>query len=117
MHFKHKNNGTCSAAVEFDIDNGRVYNVKFLGGCRGNTQGVARLAEGMLAEEVITRCEGILCREGTSCPDQFAKAVREAVASASKVNEAVPALVEGADPDCSNCKTPCGREKILSQNV
>jgi len=113
MHYTHKNRGTCSAAVEFDIENDIVYNVKFVGGCRGNTQGVARLAEGMLASEVVSRCEGILCREGTSCPDQLAKAVKEAIALATPKAECADVSLEGSDPDCANCKTPCGREKLL----
>lgn len=115
MHYIHKNKGTCSQSVEFDYEDGRIYNVKFLGGCRGNTQGVARLAEGMEATEVVRRCEGILCREGTSCPDQLAAAVREVVDEAAALSkcEAVELPTEGADPDCANCPTPCGREKLI----
>lgn len=79
MHYSYKTKGTCSAAIEFDYEDGKVLNVKFIGGCRGNTQGVARLAEGMDAAEVVSRCEGILCREGTSCPDQLAKAIQLAI--------------------------------------
>ncbi len=116
MHYSHKNKGTCSAAVEFDYENGRVYNVKFLGGCRGNTQGVARLAEGREASDVIACCEGILCREGTSCPDQLAQALREVAAEEAAAGATCPTeetAYETADPDCANCPTPCGREKLL----
>lgn len=115
QHYNFKNKGTCSQAVEFDYENGRVYNVRFIGGCRGNTQGVARLAEGMEATEIITRCEGILCREGTSCPDQFAKNLRKVVDSQPATKECAGAETpaEGADPDCANCPTPCGREKLI----
>lgn len=81
MHYNYRAKGTCSQAIEFDYEDGRVYNVKFIGGCKGNTQGVAKLAEGMEATDLISRCEGILCRAGTSCPDQLAKAVKEAIAN------------------------------------
>ena len=113
-HYSFKNTGVCSSAVEFDYENGKVYNVKFIGGCRGNTQGVARLAEGMEATDIISRVEGIPCRGNTSCPDQFAKALRKVVDSQPKETvkvEANPA--EGEDPDCKNCPTPCGREKLI----
>lgn len=70
-----KTSGTCSRAIEFDVVNGKVYNVKFIGGCMGNTQGIAKLVEGMDINEVIARLKGINCRAGTSCPDQLAKAL------------------------------------------
>lgn len=77
-HYTYKTNGVCSMAIDFDVDNGIVKNIKFLGGCSGNTQGVAALADGMSVEEVIKRCEGIDCRgRGTSCPDQLAKALKK----------------------------------------
>ena len=78
--FQYANRGTCSRGVRFDIVDGRVHNVEFDGGCSGNTQGVSRLAEGMRAEELISRLEGIQCgTKGTSCPDQLAKAVKKAL--------------------------------------
>lgn len=70
-----KTSGTCSRAIEFDVVNGKVYNVKFIGGCMGNTQGIAKLVEGMDINEVIARLKGTNCRAGTSCPDQLAKAL------------------------------------------
>lgn len=73
----YKTYGTCSRAIEFDVENGKVYNVKFIGGCLGNTQGVSRLVEGMDIDEAISRLDGILCRNGTSCPDQLARALKE----------------------------------------
>lgn len=80
MNYTHMNRGTCSRAVSFDINDGIVTNIQFVGGCNGNTQGVAALAEGMKAEDIIAKCEGIDCnRRGTSCPDQLAKAVKEAI--------------------------------------
>ena len=80
MTYRFKMNGTCARSVSFDINGGTVSNVKFEGGCSGNTQGVAALAEGMKAEDVIARLDGIKCGfKSTSCPDQLAKAVREAI--------------------------------------
>ena len=69
--------GVCSREIRFDIDDdGRVRNVMFVGGCHGNTQGLARLAEGMLATKLVDRLSGIRCgMRPSSCPDQLAKAV------------------------------------------
>ena len=65
---------------QFNDDEQKVHNVKFIGGCSGNTQGVAKLVEGMPAKEVIARLEGIQCgRRPTSCPDQLATALKEAI--------------------------------------
>ena len=73
--------GTCSQVIEFEINDGVVHNVQFYGGCDGNTQGVGRLVEGMKADEVVQRLEGIRCGfKATSCPDQLAKAIRQAIA-------------------------------------
>ena len=74
----YKTTGTCSRAVTFDVtEDGKVENVRFEGGCRGNTQGVGRLAEGRNIDDVIAALSGIECRNGTSCPDQQAKALKE----------------------------------------
>ena len=69
--------GTCSKFINYEIDDeGRVHNVKFMGGCPGNTVGVATLVEGMPAAEVISRLKGIRCAaKPTSCPDQLAQAL------------------------------------------
>lgn len=77
---RYKTSGTCSQAIDFEIVDGKVTGVQFLGGCNGNTQGVAKLVEGLTPEEVISRLEGIKCgfRE-TSCPDQLAKALKAAM--------------------------------------
>ena len=77
----YKTHGVCSQAIEFEIDdNKKIRNVKFVGGCSGNTQGVAKLVEGMDDEEVIRRLDGIRCgMRPTSCPDQLSKAIREAL--------------------------------------
>ncbi len=71
--------GVCARKITFDIEGNTVRNVRFSGGCSGNTQGLAKLAEGMDADELIERLSGIRCGfKGTSCPDQLAKAVAEA---------------------------------------
>ena len=73
--------GTCAVRIDFEVDDDKkVHNTKFIGGCGGNTKAVAELVEGLPAEEVIKRLEGIPCRGGTSCPDQFAKALRKVIA-------------------------------------
>ena len=69
--------GVCSTAIELEVEDGIVKHVNFVGGCRGNTQGVARLAENRPIEEVIRLTQGIQCRGGTSCPDQLATALME----------------------------------------
>lgn len=80
MTYTYKPSGVCSAEIKFDIEEGIVKNVKFRGGCPGNTVGVARLCEGRKAEEVIELCEGINCGvKGTSCPDQLARAIKSAL--------------------------------------
>lgn len=80
MEFKTK--GVCSQMIHFDIEDNTVKNVRFLGGCSGNTQGVARLVEGMDVNEAISRLEGIKCGpRPTSCPDQLAQALKKALLS------------------------------------
>lgn len=75
---RYKTSGVCAAAIDFEVEDGIVKNVKFLGGCNGNTQGIARLVEGMPVDEVISRLEGIQCGfKSTSCPDQLSKALKE----------------------------------------
>ena len=72
--------GTCSKQIVFDLDEEhRIHNLKFIGGCSGNLQGISRLVEGRTAEEVISLLTGIRCRQNTSCPDQLAKALEEQV--------------------------------------
>lgn len=80
MQYEYKTKGTCSQKIFFDIEDGKLINVKFLGGCNGNLQGISALVEGMEVEEVIRRVEGIHCgMKPTSCPDQLAKALKEAL--------------------------------------
>ena len=75
----YKTQGTCSQSIDFDIIDNKVRNVRFTGGCHGNTQGVAALVEGMDVDEAIRRMEGIKCKmRPTSCPDQLAIALKQA---------------------------------------
>lgn len=76
----YKTHGVCSQAIQFELDGDVIKTVNFIGGCDGNTQGVARLVEGMKAEDAISKLEGIRCgRKSTSCPDQLSKALKEAL--------------------------------------
>lgn len=76
----YKTKGVCSQAIELELEGNVIKNVQFFGGCSGNTQGVASLVKGMTAEEAIQRLEGIKCGpRPTSCPDQLAKALKEAL--------------------------------------
>lgn len=73
---RYMTKGTCSRAIDFDVVDDKVTNVKFTMGCMGNTQGVAALVEGMDINEAIRRIKGIDCGgRGTSCPDQLARAL------------------------------------------
>lgn len=79
MSHSYKTQGVCSRNISFDIRDGRVYDVRFDGGCNGNTQGISGLVDGMPVDEVIRRLSGIRCGfKGTSCPDQLAKALEKA---------------------------------------
>lgn len=69
--------GTCSRQILFDIEKGKVKNVKFIGGCSGNLQAVSRLVDGKDVDEVISLLKGIKCRGNTSCGDQLAKALEK----------------------------------------
>mgnify|MGYP006360386643 CR=1 FL=1 len=75
--YQYKTKGTCSQMICFDLEDNKVRNVQFFGGCNGNLKGIAALVEGMDIDEVITRVEGITCgMKKTSCPDQLARALR-----------------------------------------
>lgn len=75
--FRYTTHGTCSRQILIDVEGDTVRRVEFVGGCAGNTQGVARLAENRKIDEVIALCKGIQCRAGTSCPDQLARALEQ----------------------------------------
>ena len=74
--FVYQTNGTCSRQIIFEVDeDNKLHNVKFIGGCSGNLQGVGRLIEGRNIDEVENLVAGIKCRNNTSCPDQLSKAI------------------------------------------
>ena len=74
--FNYKCHGTCSTSIDLQIENGIITACRINNGCKGNTQGVAKLVIGRNAEEMASLLEGIQCRGGTSCPDQLSKAIR-----------------------------------------
>lgn len=83
MHYTYRTKGTCSQEISFDIEDGKLKNVQFLGGCNGNLKGIGSLVEGMGVDTVIARMEGIRCgSKATSCPDQLATALKAAMAQA-----------------------------------
>lgn len=69
--------GVCSRKINFEIENGIITKCEFVGGCLGNTTGISKLVIGMKPEDVIQKLEGTICRSGTSCPDQLARALKE----------------------------------------
>ena len=75
--YQFKTSGVCAQSILFDVVDNKLTNVQFIGGCMGNTTGIAKLVEGMEVDEVINRLEGIKCRPTTSCPDQLAKALKK----------------------------------------
>lgn len=80
MQYTYQTRGVCSRKITFDLEDDCVKNVRFLGGCSGNTQGVAVLVDGMNAEEAVRRLQGIRCgAKATSCPDQLAIAIEAAM--------------------------------------
>ena len=82
MEFDYRPHGVCSRNIHIELDGDVIRSVTFTGGCSGNTQGVAALAKGMKVEDYIQRCKGVDCAgKGTSCPDQLAKALEEALES------------------------------------
>ena len=77
MRFEYTTKGTCSRQILFEIEEGKLKNVEYIGGCNGNLKGIGSLVEGMDIDEVITRLEGTTCgSKKTSCPDQLAKALK-----------------------------------------
>lgn len=80
MQYEYKTKGTCSQRILFDIQDGKVWNVQFIGGCNGNLQGISKLVEGMDVNDVVEKIKGIHCgMKPTSCPDQLATALQQAV--------------------------------------
>ena len=80
MQYEYTTKGTCSRQILFAIEDGKVKNVQYIGGCNGNLKGIGKLVEGMDAQEVIARLEGTTCgMKNTSCPDQLAQALKKAL--------------------------------------
>lgn len=80
MTYTYATSGTCAKQIDFELDGNIIKNVVFLGGCNGNLKGIAKLVEGMTAEEAIQRLRGICCgSKTTSCPDQLAIALAAAL--------------------------------------
>ena len=80
MTYHYKTRGGCSRAIDIELEGGVIKSVRFTGGCNGNTQGVASLVRGMDVNEAISRLKGIDCGgKGTSCPDQLATALEQAL--------------------------------------
>jgi uncharacterized protein (TIGR03905 family) len=86
MKYQYQTTGTCSKFIEFEIDNDNIiHNVIFYGGCSGNLQGISKLVEGLTSDEVIHKLKGISCSGGpTSCPDQLATAIIQALEQQTK---------------------------------
>ena len=82
MKYTFTPKGTCSRRIDIDIDeSGKILDLAFTGGCHGNLQGIAALARGMKAEDLVARLGGIKCgSKATSCPDQLAEALKAIVA-------------------------------------
>ena len=77
----YKTHGVCSSMIHVELDGDKINDVYFVGGCNGNLQGISSLVKGMKVEDAIERLDGIKCgSKATSCPDQLAKALREAIA-------------------------------------
>lgn len=77
-HIDYKTQGVCARSIEIDVEDNVIQNVRFIGGCSGNTQGVAALLIGMTVEEAIKRLSGLRCGfKPTSCPDQLATALKQ----------------------------------------
>ena len=80
MRYSYTTKGVCSRQISFDLEDGIIKNISFVGGCNGNLKGICSLAEGISADEVIKRLHGIKCgNKDTSCPDQLAVAIETAL--------------------------------------
>ena len=80
MHYTYRTSGTCSALIDFDLEDGKLHNIVFTGGCNGNLKAIDALLEGADAEFALERLSGITCGwKPTSCPDQLSRAIRKAM--------------------------------------
>ena len=85
MQYQYKTKGTCSQAIFFEIEDGKLKNVQFMGGCNGNLKAISRVVDGMTVEQIESYFKGIDCNgKGTSCSDQLATVVRHALDSQQK---------------------------------
>ena len=85
MKYTYRTKGTCSTQIDLELEGNVVHNVHYTGGCDGNLKSVAKLVEGMKAEDVIAKLEGVTCGwKGTSCCDQLARALRQALSEEKK---------------------------------
>ena len=85
MQFEYRTQGTCSSMIHFEIEDGKLTNVEYTGGCNGNLQGIGALVKGMPAQEAITRLKGIRCGgKPTSCPDQLAQGLEKILTESGK---------------------------------
>ena len=76
---KYQTKGTCSTSIDLEVENGKIKFVEFFGGCNGNLKGIANLVTGMDVDDAISKLKGVRCGfKPTSCPDQLAKALKEA---------------------------------------
>lgn len=77
MVHEYKTRGTCSAQIDFEVEDNKLKNVVYYGGCNGNLKGISSLLEGMNVDDVISKLEGVTCgMKKTSCPDQLAQALK-----------------------------------------
>lgn len=77
MKYEYKTKGTCSVKIDFEVEDNKLKNVVYYGGCNGNLKGISNLLEGMNIDDVITKLEGVTCgMKRTSCPDQLAQALK-----------------------------------------
>ncbi|MBO4878685.1 MAG: TIGR03905 family TSCPD domain-containing protein [Clostridia bacterium] len=81
MHYTYRTSGTCSQLIDFDIEDGKLHNIVYTGGCNGNLKAIGRLLEGADVDFALERLSGITCGwKDTSCGDQLARAIRRAIA-------------------------------------
>ncbi len=80
MKYTYTPKGVCSRMIDIEVEDGKIVEVQFTGGCHGNLQGIGALVRGMDVEDAIGRLENIRCgMKKTSCPDQLAKALKQAI--------------------------------------
>ncbi len=80
MHYNYSTKGVCATTIDFDLEDGKIYNLSFKGGCNGNLKAISKLAEGMDAEKVEEVLAGNTCgARDTSCADQLARAIKQAI--------------------------------------